>query len=160
MKRTAIAIIGAAGIAATGAGCGTAAATHHAAAHPPATHAPAQNNNNNNAAPASPSPAPTRTLLTLSGSGIQNSAPFNVGSAPLTVTYTFNCSAFGMQGNFVADIISTASPTSGNYDDESVANQLSTGGSSTTTVYPTNPGTNYYLSVNSECSWTVTVTGN
>lgn len=91
-----------------------------------------------------------RVLLKLSGSGIQNSAPFQVTTGALTVTYTYDCASFGMQGNFIADITDGA-------DDESVANALGAGGTTTTTVYPQDQGADYHLSVTSECSWEVTV---
>lgn len=91
-----------------------------------------------------------RVLLKLSGSGIQNSAPFAVSSSMLTVTYTYNCADDGGTGNFIADI------TDGS-DDQTVANALGAGGTTTTTVYPTDQGSDYHLAVNSECTWTVTV---
>jgi hypothetical protein len=105
----------------------------------------------------SPSPAPPPspvTLINMSGSGIENSAPFTVGEGPVTANYTYDCSSFGMSGNFIADLVLA----SGGYDDESIANQLGMGGTVTTTVYPEDPGSQYYLEVNSECSWSVTLT--
>ena len=92
----------------------------------------------------------------MSGSGIQNSAPFLVNESSLTVDYSYNCAAFGQSGNFIADLIG-GSVNAGTYDDQSIANALSTGGSATTTLYPQDQGTDYHLSVNSECSWSVTV---
>jgi hypothetical protein len=97
-------------------------------------------------------------LLTFSGSGIRNSAPFNVGGGPLTVSYSFNCASFGGSGNFQADLY-YGNQASLNSDDLSVANALARSGHQTTTVYPQYPGKDYYLSVNSECSWNVKVTG-
>ena len=55
-------------------------------------------------------------------------------------------------GNFIADL-----QQPGGGDDQSIANALGAGGTVTTTVYPTNAGSDYYISVNSECTWTVTV---
>jgi hypothetical protein len=107
---------------------------------------------------ASTSPAASAVSFTFSGSGIENSAPFNVGSGPLTVSYTYNCSSFGSSGNFIADLL-YGNQSSLNSDDQPIANDLSTGGSQTTTIYPQYPGKDYYLSVNSECSWSITVTG-
>ncbi len=128
---------------------------------PPAAAAKAPQSAPPSAAPssaASTSPAAAAVDFTFSGSGIENSAPFNVGSGPLTVSYTYNCSSFGSSGNFIADLL-YGNQSSLNSDDEPIANDLSTGGSQSTTVYPQYPGKDYYVSVNSECSWSITVTG-
>jgi len=109
---------------------------------------------------ASPAPSPTvaarRVLLRMSGSGIQNSAPFLVSSGTLTVRYSYDCSADGGSGNFIADI-ETGDQSSLDSDDQSVANALGSGGSAVTTVYPQDVGSMYHLAVNSECSWSVVV---
>jgi hypothetical protein len=102
-------------------------------------------------------PAAPVVLLNTSGSGIQNSAPFTVRNSALTVTYSYDCSSFGQSGNFIADLVS-GSPASLGYDDQSIANALGTGGSAVTTVYPANTGSQYHLSVDSECAWTVKIT--
>jgi len=44
-------------------------------------------------------------------------------------------------------------------DDQSFANELGPSGSTETTVYPTNQGGMYHITVNSECDWNVTVSG-
>jgi len=97
-----------------------------------------------------------RVLLSFSGNGIGNSAPFLV-LGNLTVHYTFDCSSQGT-GNFIGDI-ETGNQASLNSDDQSFANELSGGGSKTTHVYPQEPGHDYHVSINSECSWTVVVKG-
>jgi len=74
-------------------------------------------------------------LFTFSGSGIRNSAPFTVNSSAVTARYSYDCSAFGGSGNFIAELVS-GSPSSGNYDDQSIANELGSGGGQTTTAYP------------------------
>ena len=107
-------------------------------------------------APASPA-APPHVLLAFSGSGIKNSAPFLV-PGQVTVKYTYNCASTGSQGNFVADLL-YGNQSSLSSDDQTIANALGTGGTQTTTVYPQDPGKDYYLAVNSECAWSVTVTG-
>jgi hypothetical protein len=96
-------------------------------------------------------------LFRFSGSGIRNSAPFTVNSSAVTARYSYNCSALGSPGNFIADLVS-GSPDSGNYDDQSIANELGSGGGQTTTVYPQDQGATYHLEVNSECSWSITLT--
>ncbi len=92
----------------------------------------------------------------MSGSGIQNSAPVLVTQGHLTVKYSYDCSAFGGPGNFIADLLS-GNQSSLNSDDQTIANALGSGGSATTAIYPQNTGSDYHLSVNSECNWTVTV---
>ena len=102
-------------------------------------------------------PAPSSgVLFTFSGSGIRNSASFAVNSSAVTARYSYDCSSFGGSGNFIADLVS-GSPGSGNYDDQSIANELGSGGGQTTTVYPQDQGATYHLEVNSECSWSITL---
>ena len=72
--------------------------------------------------------------------------------------YTYNCAAFGSSGNFVADLL-YGSQSSLSGDDQQIANELGAGGTQSTVIYPQDPGKDYHLSVNSECSWSVTVTG-
>jgi hypothetical protein len=133
-----------------------------AASHPK-TAAPASTP----AAPASPAavatsaapapPPPPHVLLSFSGSGIENSAPFLV-PGQVTVKYSYDCSSTGSSGNFIADLM-YGNQSSLSSDDQSIANELGTGGGQTTTIYPQDPGHDYYLAVNSECSWSITVTG-
>lgn len=108
---------------------------------------------------AAPNPSASNTspaILSYSGSGIWTSQPFNAPSE-IIAAYSFS-SCDGGSGNFIADVITTADPSSGNYDDQTVANQLSSGGSATTAVYPQYPGSQYDLQVNSECSFTIKLT--
>jgi hypothetical protein len=102
------------------------------------------------AAPAS------NVLIRFSGSGIRNSAPFVVNSSVVKAHYSYDCSAAGGSGNFIADMIS-GSPSSLSSDDQPIANALGSGGSQTTTLYPANQGSRYHLEVNSECSWSITL---
>jgi len=74
----------------------------------------------------------------------------------VSVTYSFDCSAMGGSGNFIADL-DYGNQSSLNSDDQSIANDLAASGGQTTTVYPQDPGQQYYVAVNSECSWTVKV---
>jgi hypothetical protein len=97
-----------------------------------------------------------KVLIRFSGSGIRNSGPFTVASSTVKVRYSYDCSAFGGSGNFIADL-ETGNQSSLDSDDLSIANALSSHGSATTTVYPQNPGAQYHLAVNSECSWSLVV---
>ena len=72
-------------------------------------------------------PKPATILLRLSGSGIQNSAPFTVSSGTLTVHYSYDCSSFGSASKFVADL-ETGNQASLDSDDQSIANALGTEG--------------------------------
>jgi hypothetical protein len=109
-------------------------------------------------APPPSSPPPSRAIISFSGSGIKNSAPFTVSTSPVTVKYTWNCQSFGFAGNFIADMTDGAA-SSLTADDESIANTTGMSGSETTRVYPTDTGKQYHLEVNSECDWTLVVTG-
>jgi hypothetical protein len=110
-------------------------------------------------------PAPTHkaqpsaplVLIKMSGNGEGSSAPFLVNTSTVTATYTYNCSALGQSGNFIADMVN-GNQASLNSDDQSIANALGAGGSATTTLYLTNVGQDYHLTVNSECTWSVTLT--
>jgi hypothetical protein len=79
-----------------------------------------------------------------------------VGSGPVTASYTYDCSQMGPDGsNFIADMETV---TSG-LDYQSIANDLGTGGSSTTTLYPTAAGSQYYVAVIAGgCTWSLTLT--
>jgi Domain of unknown function (DUF4190) len=101
---------------------------------------------------------PPRVLMSFSGSGIGNSAPFLVTSGTLTVSYHFDCSGFGGSGNFAGDI-ETGNQASLNSDDQPFANDLAASGSKTTHVYPQMVGKHYHVSIDSECNWGVTVKG-
>jgi hypothetical protein len=145
-------LIGVAIGSATASKTGTPAAASTPATSATTSPAPASTTSSAPAAAASAK----HVLIRFAGSGIKNSAPFDVGSGPLTVTYRFNCAAFGSSGNFVADLLyGNQSSLSG--DDQSIANDLAASGGQTTTVYPQDPGKDYYLSVNSECSWRLKV---
>ena len=92
-----------------------------------------------------PAQPKARTLLRLAGNGIKNSAQFTTGGQ-WTLAYTYNCAGFGGKGNFaVSD--ETGMP---------LVNELDTKGSGSTPQYTA--GT-HHLEVDSECAWTLTVTG-
>lgn len=104
-------------------------------------------------APASVAPSAAAVkpivLLKASGSGIKDTQSFTTSGGELTLAYTYNCKSFGYKGNFAVTI---------GGDTFAVAvNELGMSGSDKT--YPNlDPGT-YNLSINSECKWSVTVTG-
>lgn len=89
-------------------------------------------------------------LLDLRGNGIKKSTPFTT-SGPWTLGYAFDCSSFGDTGNFIVTVFGT----DGTIRDLAV-NELAGKGNSTTQGYATG---DLYLEMNSECSWSVRVTG-
>lgn len=103
-------------------------------------------------AAAAPAPATTAqpkpaVVFTTSGDGIKKTASFTTGPE-WSVTYTFDCASSGGTGNFMLDV--------GDNMGESLANALAAKGGDTSYEHD-NPG-KHYLSVNSECNWTLKVT--
>ncbi len=98
-------------------------------------------------------PAAAVTLLNISGYGIKNTAPFTASGDDLTVSYAYDCSAFGGSGNFIVDL----NDSSGLVDD--VANELAAKGQSSSTAYFNGSGGPFHLEIDSECSWNVIVVG-
>jgi hypothetical protein len=101
-------------------------------------------------------PAKAGVVLYMSGNGIKNSSPIRVTSGTLTAYYSYNCASAGGTGNFIADL-ETPNQGAANSDDQSIANALGSGGTASTTIYPQDVGSQYYLAVNSECNWSVTI---
>jgi hypothetical protein len=105
-------------------------------------------------APATPAPsgshrpgvAPT-VVLTESGNGQLTTKPFTV-AADWSLTYTFNCSAYGEIGNFITYV---DYPSGG-----SITNALAMSGGATT--YQTDDAGTHSLTVSTECAWTIKVT--
>jgi len=94
--------------------------------------------------------AKTSTVLpAMKGSGGKNTPKFTTG-ADWTIHYSFNCAGFGSKGNFQIYV----------YDGTSLGavgvNDLAAKGSGTAPIY--GDSGSHYLTVNSECSWTVSVT--
>lgn len=99
----------------------------------------------------------SNVIYTFSGNGSKNSPQFLVPSSNVSVKYTYDCTAYGMQGNFIAHMIG-GNPSNGMDDYLPIANDLTKGGTQTTTIYPRDAGYKYHLEVISECSWTLTLT--
>lgn len=99
-------------------------------------------------------PVPTpKVLLTFEGSGIKSSEPFTASGDRVDVAYTFDCSAFGSSGNFAVTF----------YDQNGLAadsvKELAKSGKDTSIVYIANTAPPYHVEVNSQCTWTIRVTG-
>ena len=96
---------------------------------------------------ASPSKTPAaHTVATYNGSGIENTPQFTV-TATWKLDYSFDCTDFGYQGNFIVMEDGTFGAMSVN------GLAMSKSGSS----YAYNDGGTHYLKINSECSWTVKI---
>jgi hypothetical protein len=101
-------------------------------------------------------PKPPAIILALRGSGTESSRPVLVTQPALQVKYSYDCSSFGGSGSFIADF-ETANQNSLDFDDQPIANVLSSGGGETITIYPQKTGSEYHLAVNSQCDWSITV---
>lgn len=97
---------------------------------------------------ATTTPAP-RVLLTVTGNGIKNTRTFQAPDH-WTLSYSFDCANFGSSGNFAVTAFDGPDPV------DFLANELAPSGKDTTDSYT--PGT-LHLQINSECSWTIRVTG-
>jgi len=101
------------------------------------------------AAPAAPAAPAKHVVLTVSGNGIKSTKQFAVGG-DWSLKYSYDCTSFGSQGNF------QVSEQGGSNDGLPLVNELGKKGSDVT--YQHSDAGTHSLSVNSECSWTVTVT--
>jgi hypothetical protein len=98
---------------------------------------------------AAPSASPV-TLLSLQGSGIQTTQKFTTTSDDWDMAYRYDCSNFGTAGNFQVFVYNGG----GSLDDVG-ANELGTAGLK---IQHFHQGGTFYLTINSECTWTVKVT--
>ncbi|HUZ70509.1 MAG TPA: hypothetical protein VND54_10325 [Candidatus Saccharimonadales bacterium] len=89
-------------------------------------------------------------LFRVAGSGIKQTQDFAV-PAEWTLNYAYDCSNFGSAGNFIVSIYN--SDGSPDFNDTGV-NELGKRGSGSTANH--NDAGTIYLSIDSECNWTVT----
>lgn len=100
------------------------------------------------AAATTKAPAKAKTVLApLKGNGTKNTAKFTTGN-DWVIHYSYDCTNFGGQGNFAVSI--------GAELVDANVNELGKKGTGTEPVY--NDAGTHYLSVLSECSWTISVT--
>jgi hypothetical protein len=100
-------------------------------------------------------PATTRTtLLTLSGSGVRDSQPFTASGDRADVAYTFDCTSYGSAGYFALSIYDRNGVTL-----EAVNYRLARSGKDSETIYLSNTAGPFHLAINSDCAWSVIVTG-
>jgi hypothetical protein len=98
-----------------------------------------------------PTSAAPSVVLSLSGSGSKSTRTITV-SNEWSLSWTYDCSNFGPQGNFqvfIYDADGTPSSATG-------INQLGSRGSDTEYFHQ---GGNLYLEINSECRWSIKVLG-
>lgn len=103
-----------------------------------------------------PSALPT-TLLTLSGTGNKDSQPFTASGYSAERTYTFDCTSQGSAGHFALTFLDRNGVTLDALNYKLAKSGKS--GSDDETVYLSNTAAPYHLSINSDCAWSVTVTG-
>lgn len=102
---------------------------------------------------AAPQPAAPQTLLNIKGNGSKTTQTFTAAGA-WDLSYTYDCTSFGVpQGNFQVYVYNSDGSMSYN---NAPVNQLGKSGSD---VEHYHTGGSFYLEVNSECDWTVTVKG-
>jgi hypothetical protein len=106
------------------------------------------------AAGATPSKAPAapQTLLDISGSGTKSTQTF-AAHGNWDMTWTYDCTSFGANGNFIVEVYNQDNTL--NFDNQGV-NQLGAKGAS---VEHYHAGGTFYLKIDSECNWTVKITG-
>ena len=88
----------------------------------------------------------------MSGSGIKTTQKFSTPEDDWDLAWTYNCASYGGRGNFQVYVTSPDGTPSGNAG----VNELGAGGSS---VEYFHQGGTFYLVMNSECTWSVKVTG-
>jgi hypothetical protein len=98
-----------------------------------------------------PNTAP-QTLLDLQGSGSKTTQKFTA-RGDWDLAWTYDCSSFGAQGNFVVMVYNGDGSMS---FQNSALNQIGTKGSD---VQHYHTGGTFYLDINSECSWSLKTTG-
>ena len=99
---------------------------------------------------ATPKPTPAPPLFRVAGQGIKETRDFAV-PAEWTIDYTYNCSNFGIAGNFIVYVYNSDGSLDSN---DTGVNELGKRGSGSTANH--NDAGTVYLSIDSECSWTVT----
>ncbi len=97
--------------------------------------------------------AAPQVLLNIKGNGTKTTQTFITAGA-WDLSYTYDCSNFGaQQGNFIVYVYNSDGSMSLS---NTGVNQLGKSGSD---VNHYHTGGSFYLTINSECAWTVTVTG-
>jgi hypothetical protein len=97
-----------------------------------------------------PKPTPAPALFRVAGSGIKQTRDFTV-PAEWTIEYTYNCSNFASAGNFIVYVYKSDGSLDSN---DSGVNELGKQGSGSTANH--NDAGTVYLTIDSECNWTVT----
>lgn len=92
-------------------------------------------------------PTAAVVVYTTTGNGLKDTGSFIVGN-DWTIRYSFDCANYGMQGNFQIEVDKNITKFE--------ANALAKSGSDSSVVHG-DPG-KHYLSIISECDWTITVT--
>ena len=96
--------------------------------------------------PTTPTASPTK--LSQAGTGIKQTKVFTITAALWTLAYTYDCSSLG-QGDFLAVVHGVAGTPDG-----VLINEI---GATVSSSYVEHGAGSYYLTINSLCTWTVTV---
>jgi hypothetical protein len=128
---------------------GSASTASSVAAPASSAAAPAAAAPKTSAAPAAPPAAAKSVVLQTSGEGEKTTKQFTVADN-WSVKYTYDCASLGFKGNFVI------SEDGGELSGLPIVNELGDKGSDTT--YKHDDAGQRSLEINSECSWSVTVT--
>ena len=92
-----------------------------------------------------------KILLDIDGNGTKTTEKFTTQGDDWDLSYTYDCSKFGYEGNFMVDVKGgDGSPT------EMMVNQMGKKAGDTDHYHT---GGTFYLEVNSECHWHITVKG-
>jgi hypothetical protein len=89
-----------------------------------------------------------RVLARFAGSGAKNTATFE-SPADYVVRWRYSCAALGSSGTFIV------SGDGGGDRDGAMVSELGSGGAGTTHIY--RDAGRHYLSIHSECAWSITV---
>jgi len=101
---------------------------------------------------AQPTPVVAQTLLDISGTGTKSTQKFTA-AGDWDMNWSYDCSNFGTQGNFQVMVYNSDGSMS---FQNNLVNQL---GKSGTDVEHYHAGGTYYLEVNSECKWKISIKG-
>jgi hypothetical protein len=104
-----------------------------------------------NQTPSSPPTVQPKTLLDIQGSGTKTTEKFTTQGDDWDLSYSYDCSSFGSQGNFIISVKGGDGSLT-----EMGVNQLGTQGNDTDHFHT---GGTFYLEINSECSWHIIATG-
>lgn len=103
-------------------------------------------------APNTSGPGGPSETFSSSQTGSEGETPQFTEYGNWTMSWSYDCSAWGSQGNFIVNV----NQPSGDFNNDTGPNELGTGGSGTDSYSDTGV---FSLDVSSECSWSISVSG-